>query len=68
MIDTIKKLREKRLDLIIANELKPGADVFGPGSAKITIIDHFGSKCEARAGSKAGLAKIILDKISAGNI
>jgi phosphopantothenoylcysteine decarboxylase/phosphopantothenate--cysteine ligase len=66
--NAVKKLREKRLDLIIANKLEPGSDVFGSGPAKILIIDSSGSKCEVRAGSKADLAKIILDKLSACNI
>jgi phosphopantothenoylcysteine decarboxylase / phosphopantothenate---cysteine ligase len=63
-----KKLKEKNLDLIIANRLSPASDVFGNSAAKITIIDRFGAKDNVPAGPKARIAKIILDKVLACNI
>jgi phosphopantothenoylcysteine decarboxylase / phosphopantothenate---cysteine ligase len=63
-----KKLKEKNLDIIIANKLGPGADIFGNKPVKIAFIDRFGGKEEVPAGPKARMAKIILDKVLAYNI
>jgi phosphopantothenoylcysteine decarboxylase / phosphopantothenate---cysteine ligase len=63
-----KKLKEKNLDLIIANRLGPSSNVFGNKTAKITLIDRFGARNNVPAGSKARMAKIILDKVLACNI
>lgn len=66
--NALKKLKEKNLDMIIANRLTPHGGIFGDGQAKVTIIDRFGAKDEITASSKAKMAKIILDKILAFNI
>lgn len=63
-----KKLREKGLDIIIANKLSGSHDVFGKKPAKISILDRFGVVRKVSNVSKARAAKIILDKVLDFNI
>jgi len=62
--NAIEKLRKKNLDLIIANQLSDGMNVFGDNITDILIIDRDGKAERFRSKTKASLAKIILDKIS----
>lgn len=57
------KLKEKNLDLIVANKLGKRCDVFGNGIKEITLIDREGGRSFYRGKTKTALAKIILDKI-----
>lgn len=63
-----QKLREKNLDLIVANKLSGGSNVFGIGLTDVVIIDRAGKKDTYRGRTKDALAKIILDKVLAFNI
>jgi phosphopantothenoylcysteine decarboxylase/phosphopantothenate--cysteine ligase len=54
-----KKLKEKKLDFIVANN----ADGFGGDQNKVTIIDKKGNLYNTPQMSKVGIAEIILDKI-----
>lgn len=63
-----KKLKEKNLDLIVANRLGDRADVFGGGRKEILIIDRAGERRSYKNKTKTALAKIILDKVLAFNI
>jgi phosphopantothenoylcysteine decarboxylase/phosphopantothenate--cysteine ligase len=62
--NAIKKLKEKNLDIIIANRLTQKAKVFGDNKTDILMIDRFGHKRALRHKSKRELAEIILDKVA----
>lgn len=61
--NALKKLKEKRLDIIVANMLGGGKEAFGDNLTNILIIDRFGGIKKASGMTKKGLAKIILDKV-----
>ncbi len=63
-----RKLKEKNLDIIIANRLTRDACAFGDCPTDILMLDRFGNKSELRRRSKGRLAKIILDKVETFNI
>lgn len=63
-----RKLKEKNLDLIIANRTGRGASAFGEGLKDVTILDRRGGCTRYRGRTKAALAKIILDKVLTFNI
>jgi len=65
--NALKKLINKNLDLVIANRTSKDQDVFGNGRLVAVMIDRFGNRTKV-AGSKGGLAKIILDKVEGLNI
>ena len=58
-----EKLKEKNLDVIVANRLSPAKDVFGPGRTDVIIIDRVGHKTVVRNKSKRELAEIIVGKM-----
>lgn len=62
--NALKKLKEKRLDLVIANRLSKKKTVFGNARTDVTIFDRYGNKTVVRNMPKSGIAKIILDKVS----
>jgi len=68
--NAFKKLKEKNLDLIIANRLKKGSrlSIFGDNKLDVLIIDRFGNKSSFYHKDKRALAKIILDKVLGLNI
>ncbi len=66
--NALKKLKDKNLDLIIANRLGRNADVFGDNAIDVVTIDRFGNKDRICGKSKRELAKIILDKVLKLNI
>jgi len=56
------KLKVKNLDLIVANKIARGGNVFGCGKTNVVIMDRSGAKEAYRRKTKRELAKIILDK------
>jgi len=58
-----KKLKEKNLDIVVANRISPTKDVFGCGKTDVIIIDRAGHKIVAKNRSKRELARIIIGKI-----
>ena len=63
-----KKLKEKKLDLIVANKLTGDKKIFGENKTSVVMIDKSGTKEAFKNKSKEEMAKIILDKVSALNI
>ena len=61
--NALKKLKDKRLDIIVANMLGNKRAAFGDNLTNILIIDRFGSKANITGMTKKRLAKIILDKV-----
>ena len=58
-----KKLREKNLDLIVANDvLQPGCG-FGTDTNSVVIIDRFGKRVDVSAAHKSEVAAHILDLV-----
>jgi phosphopantothenoylcysteine decarboxylase/phosphopantothenate--cysteine ligase len=63
-INALKKLKNKNLDLIVANRLKlPNANIFGDKAIDVVTVDRFGNKTRIYNKSKQDLAKIILNKV-----
>lgn len=60
--NALKKLKDKNLDLIIANRLGRSADIFGDNAIDVVTIDKFGNRNRIYGKSKRELAEIILDK------
>lgn len=58
-----KKLKEKNLDLIVANRLAGRSRLFGDNRLDVVIIDKFGGKTRLHHKTKGELAKIILDRV-----
>jgi phosphopantothenoylcysteine decarboxylase/phosphopantothenate--cysteine ligase len=61
--NALKKLREKNLDLIVANRLNRKSTVFGDRFLDILMLDRFLNKKTLSRKSKKEAAKIILDKV-----
>lgn len=57
-----KKLKEKGLDIIVANNITDSAQAFGDGPTDVFILDRLGNKMTIRRKTKDKLAGIILDK------
>lgn len=57
-----EKLKNKNLDLIVANRLTKNSGLFGDRRTDVLIIDKFLRKTVYRRRTKKDLAKIILDK------
>lgn len=57
------KLAAKNLDLIAANDVGPGSDVFGSDSNQVTLISRNGEKIAWPRMSKREVAKAILDYV-----
>jgi len=66
--NALRKLREKNLDIIVANRLRKGKGPFGPGKTDILLIDRLGGHKAYAGMAKRELAKIILDKAFGFNI
>jgi phosphopantothenoylcysteine decarboxylase/phosphopantothenate--cysteine ligase len=62
------KLLSKKLDMIVANQIKENSNIFGDNRLDIAIIDRKGGLKRYRNRSKVRLAKIILDKAFSFNI
>lgn len=61
--NALKKLKDKNMDLIIANKLTKKAGIFGDIRMDVVTVDKFGNRARLFNKSKAELAKIILDKV-----
>ena len=66
--NALKKLKDKNLDLIIANRLTKNANIFGDKKLDVITVDRFGNRTRICNKSKEELAKIILDKAFGFNI
>lgn len=62
-IRALKKLKDKNLDLIVANRLGNGADIFGDKKIDVITVDRFGNRSKIYNKTKRELAGIILDKV-----
>ena len=60
--NALKKLKDKNLDIIVANRLTSKRSVFGDKIIDVVVIDRFGNRMKMLNKSKSKLAKIILDK------
>lgn len=60
--NALGKLKEKKLDIIVANRFKNGRNVFGDGHKDILLIDRNGKAETFKNKTKKTLAKIILDR------
>jgi phosphopantothenoylcysteine decarboxylase / phosphopantothenate---cysteine ligase len=60
--NAVRKLKNKNLDIIVANHLRNGSGPFGNGRTDISIIDRTGVRKAYKRRTKRELAKIILDK------
>lgn len=59
------KLEAKKLDLIVANDVSPGSDVFGSDANQVTLISRTGDRLEWPRMSKREVANGILDYVKA---
>ena len=60
--NALKKLKEKNLDIMVANRLTSKRSVFGNKALDVVIIDRFGNRTRMFNKRKPKLAKIILDR------
>ncbi|MDP3730759.1 MAG: phosphopantothenoylcysteine decarboxylase [Candidatus Omnitrophota bacterium] len=60
--NALKKLKDKNLDIIVANRLTSKRNVFGDETLDVVTIDRFGNRTRIFNKDKSKLAKIILDK------
>lgn len=58
-----EKLEKKNLDLVVANDVSVGSDVFGGDSNQVTLISRTGETIEWPRMSKREVAKGILDYV-----
>jgi phosphopantothenoylcysteine decarboxylase/phosphopantothenate--cysteine ligase len=61
--NAVRKLKEKNLDLIIANDLRKDGAGFGSDTNAVTIIDRSGKKIELSLMSKLHIAAHIIDAV-----
>lgn len=61
--NALKKLKDKNLDLIVANRLGKDQGLFGDKAIDVVTIDKFGNRARIYNKSKQELAKIILGKV-----
>ena len=60
--NALEKLKNKSLDLIVANRLTKKRNIFGDRTLDVVVIDKFGNREKIFNKTKSKLAKIILDK------
>jgi phosphopantothenoylcysteine decarboxylase/phosphopantothenate--cysteine ligase len=60
--NALKKLKDKNLDLIVANRLGSDSYIFGDRKIDVVTVDRFGNKTRIRGKSKQELAKAVLGK------
>jgi phosphopantothenoylcysteine decarboxylase/phosphopantothenate--cysteine ligase len=58
-----RKLREKQLDLIVANDITDPGSTFGSDTNKVVLIDRKGNKEDLPLLSKSEVAHSILDRV-----
>jgi phosphopantothenoylcysteine decarboxylase/phosphopantothenate--cysteine ligase len=61
--NAIRKLEEKKLDMIVANDLDRAGAGFGSDTNAVIIIDRTGTETELPVMPKSEIAARILDKI-----
>jgi phosphopantothenoylcysteine decarboxylase/phosphopantothenate--cysteine ligase len=61
--NALKKLKEKKLDLIVANDVSQEGIGFEADSNQVTLIDKTGGIFESEKLSKSEISRRILDKI-----
>jgi len=61
--NALKKLKDKNLDLIVANRLGKGSELFGGKAIDVVTIDRFGNRTRICGKSKQELARVILSKV-----
>lgn len=61
--NAIKKLRDKNLDMIVANDLLQQGAGFGGDTNAVTLIERSGFQTELPVMPKTKIAELILDKI-----
>ena len=61
--NALKKLKDKNLDLIVANRVGRNADIFGDKTIDVVTVDRFGNRTRIYNKSKRELAGIIISKI-----
>lgn len=61
--NALKKLKDKNLDLIVANRLSGKANIFGDRRIDVVTVDKYGNRVRIYNKSKKELARIILSKI-----
>jgi len=60
--NALKKLKDKNLDIIVANRLTTKGSIFGGKTLSVVTLDRFGNRTRILNKRKTTLAKIILDK------
>jgi len=60
--NALKKLKDKNLDIIVANRLTKNKNIFGDKTLDVVTIDRFGNRTRIFNKRKTKLAEIILDK------
>ncbi len=66
--NALKKLKEKNVDMIVANKLRTGRSIFGDKTLSVLMIERSGKTLAVSHKTKKELAKIILDKALSFNI
>lgn len=61
--NALQKLKDKNLDLIVANDLLKQGAGFGADTNSVTMIDRFGRQSELPVMPKGRIAAQIIDKI-----
>lgn len=61
--NALKKLKEKKLDLIVANDVSQEGIGFDSNFNRVTLIDKEGGVFESETLSKREISRLILDKI-----
>lgn len=61
--NALKKLKDKNLDLIVANRLGKRSNIFGDKKIDVVTVDRFGNRTRIYNKSKKELARVILDKV-----
>ncbi len=66
--NALKKLKEKNVDMIVANKLRSDRSIFGDKTLSVLMIERSGKTLAVSHKTKKELAKIILDKALSFNI
>jgi len=61
--NSIRKLKDKKLDIIVANRLSKYHNPFGDNKLDVLIIDKDGRKIDIKNKTKPYIAQVLLDKI-----
>ena len=67
-MNALKKLIDKKADLVVANRINRKKAAFGDNRTSVVMIDRYGNRAVLRNKTKRQLAEIILDKALRLNI